>query len=140
MTPQQIFDKAVNGIRAQGGPSVTFSDASSSCRYRINGRKCAAGHIITDTEYKDDMEGRIFRHVVQEYKLDHLMENLELISKLQAAHDRPFDMIRQGVGKDPIYPRPSDEEFFAKFEASVEDIADYNGLTYRRPDVTPSRT
>ncbi len=46
-----VFDKLIE----QGGCSV---NADKNCVYRgLNGRKCAAGQLITDEEYKPQFEG-----------------------------------------------------------------------------------
>ena len=46
VTKQEVFDTVVNGIIAQGGPSIGPADLMlciGICRYRSdNGRKCAA--------------------------------------------------------------------------------------------------
>lgn len=59
---QEIFDIAVGGIIAQGGPSVRPSKSrfggSAVCLYRGNNdRKCAVGQLIADEDYDPAWEG-----------------------------------------------------------------------------------
>lgn len=57
LTAQAVFDQVVTGLAKQGGPSM--SDNGTRCLYRAkNGRRCAAGMAILDTEYKTEFEGR----------------------------------------------------------------------------------
>lgn len=50
LTRQQIYDKAVNGLAAQG---FELAIAGETCAYRTeSGRKCAAGQLIPDEAYK----------------------------------------------------------------------------------------
>jgi hypothetical protein len=55
LTKQQIFDKALNGVRQQGGPSnngVGVVSAKGACAYRgTAGTKCGIGHLIPDDHY-----------------------------------------------------------------------------------------
>jgi hypothetical protein len=58
---QELFEKAVNGLLAQGVPSY---DSSRSCMYRgLNGTKCAIGHLIPDELYDPGFEGTSFMDV-----------------------------------------------------------------------------
>lgn len=50
---QKLFDTAVRGIVAQGGPALNVN----YCVYRApNGNKCAIGHSIPDADYVRLME------------------------------------------------------------------------------------
>lgn len=63
MTAQELFDKTISHLLAQGGQS-TIETAEHGytntilCRYRApNGRRCAVGVHITDEFYTPKMEG-----------------------------------------------------------------------------------
>lgn len=54
-TAQQVFNYVVLALVMQGNRSV---DNNGMCLYRSpDGRKCAAGHLIPDSEYYPSMEG-----------------------------------------------------------------------------------
>lgn len=123
MNMQEIFDKAVGGVVAQGGPSSGVTEELTAvclCLYRgDNGRKCAVGHLIDDSAYSSELEGQN----VSDEKVRWAVENsvgrelsrreVEMLVDLQAAHD-------QGYGED--FP-----EYIPGFLYSVERIADdYN--------------
>jgi hypothetical protein len=56
MTLQEIFDKSVGGVIAQGQQSLNRD--KSSCMYRgEDGAKCVVGHLITDENYYSSYEG-----------------------------------------------------------------------------------
>ncbi len=83
MTPQEIFDKVVNHLRAQGAKSMD----GDACRYRSkDGMQCAAGCLIPDSDYSSDMEDKnvaavsFFKNVYG--------PALDLIWRLQGTHDR----------------------------------------------------
>ena len=55
MNMQEVFDKAVNGIRAQGALSV---NGEGLCCYRGPAEtKCFVGQLITDEAYDPELEG-----------------------------------------------------------------------------------
>lgn len=57
MTNQEVFDKVVKHLRAQGRKAVSDSMAAT-CRYRTEeGLKCAVGCLIPDNEYNPSFEG-----------------------------------------------------------------------------------
>jgi hypothetical protein len=52
---QELYDYIVEAIVKQGRPSVGDNDR---CLYRgPDGLKCAAGHVIPDSMYSEEMEG-----------------------------------------------------------------------------------
>lgn len=53
-TAQQVFDQVVTHLRTQGERST---DAAANCVYRYGKLKCAAGALISDDEYKPEMDG-----------------------------------------------------------------------------------
>ena len=58
LTLQEIFDKAVGGVIAQGGGSYcVVAGKSTRCMYRgPEGRKCAVGQVMPDTVYREHMD------------------------------------------------------------------------------------
>lgn len=82
-TEQQLFDKIVSGLRAQGEPSV---DEDGMCAYRgTGGCKCAAGQVIPDDDYRPWMDDHGTLHEV----LRHcgLSDHYLFIQAMQALHD-----------------------------------------------------
>jgi hypothetical protein len=123
MNAQEIFDTAAIGVIRQGRPSM---GSSGSCAYRgEGGAKCAAGFLLSDEVYdpsmdcneitksSTDWESTVvhFRSRLPQYLLD----NQELITDLQGAHD----------AADPYTQRI----FVLDFIARVTDIADSYGLS-----------
>lgn len=98
LTRQEMFDKAVGGLRAQGtyaSVRVVFSPPHSlmsdytSCRYRTeDGRKCAFGFLIADINYDPAMEGKGAYAVMRKW-LPHLcaQDDWSFVTKLQDIHD-----------------------------------------------------
>lgn len=87
MNAQEIYNTVKAGLASQGWiPSV---DAYGWCAFRDNlGRKCAAGWLIPDEVYDDHMEGEPIEQLFELYsELEHLSRHVELIQKLQDAHD-----------------------------------------------------
>lgn len=76
MTMQQVFDIAAPALLAQGKESMRRRNPDAEddfsiglvCAYRgDNGLKCAIGHIIPDSIYNVDMEGRAVMEVYTMY-------------------------------------------------------------------------
>lgn len=89
MTPQEAFDKIVAHLRAQGAQSMACYGARTGgarCAYRgDDGRMCAAGVLIPDSEYNTDMEGECVREIPF---FDTFPDStVTVIAKLQATHD-----------------------------------------------------
>jgi hypothetical protein len=101
LTNQEIFNTVVTALRKQGKHAGVF-DADGDiieCRYRDEfGNKCAAGHIISDHLYNENMEGVSFQYsvfagrpsepfipVCNELGLD--STNINFIGHLQSIHD-----------------------------------------------------
>lgn len=63
MTRQEIFDKVISGLAAQGWKQSTYKNPLTgvpSCRYRGDGgTKCAIGHLIPDDLYRPDLENMV---------------------------------------------------------------------------------
>jgi hypothetical protein len=84
-TAQDIFDYVARKLMEQGGPSM-----NDHCVYRgKNGRKCAVGWLIDDSEYSSVMdESGPVESLAEEGLLPkRLAEHMRLLQSLQAAHD-----------------------------------------------------
>lgn len=81
---QRLFERVVSAVVRQGEPSV---NKHRQCLYRgPRGLKCAAGHIIRDSEYSRSME-KLPIEDLGSLLPDRLRPHIDLISKLQSAHD-----------------------------------------------------
>lgn len=92
LTNQEIFDKALNGIRNQNYQPSMSGDA---CQYRgPNGTACAVGHCIPQevAEEWDRMLDSTIRSVStekpEEYNQYFTKEQTSFLSDLQFIHDR----------------------------------------------------
>jgi len=100
MTPQEIFDKAVDGMLKQGVQSM---NECGSCVYRSSdGLKCAVGHVIPDELYDPGMDdqttlldGTAIEAILRHYDdLPAWMhEHKVLLTRLQTAHDGPLGWV-----------------------------------------------
>jgi uncharacterized protein YbjT (DUF2867 family) len=136
LTKQEIFDKAVNGIRAQGRPSMGAADRCFS--RSADGYKCAVGHLIPDALYTPEMEGHgialawarqppviggpaKLREALKraDVNVDE-PDTLGLLADLQTCHD--FSARRYGS-----------QEFMHAFEENVRKMAQIYGLIYNPP-------
>lgn len=94
MTPQEIFDTVVTTLLKQGTRSVDKNKSyygNPPCVYRNDqGHKCAAGILIPDDCYDEEMEGNSFKHLLlmEKYNFpEYLYSNKDLINELQFVHD-----------------------------------------------------
>lgn len=100
LTNQQVFDNALNGVRAQG--YVRSQSLSGSCSYRGDGTlKCGIGHSIPDEVYDYAMDcadnSTAVNDVICKFsKLGDLFQNCnkELLQDLQDAHDNMAEPIQ----------------------------------------------
>lgn len=89
-TKQETFDIVAKGLLAQGGPAYT-----DRCWYRAEMpdgymRKCAAGLLISDTDYRPDMElCGVFEGNSVGIVIENAGHSVDLVYDLQRAHDRP---------------------------------------------------
>lgn len=100
MTLQEIFDKSVGGVIAQGGPGVMWCDEGSTCVYLADdGKKCAAGQLLSSEAlertrrqsfgslfipgHPDPMAGVADLLIMSGITLDQFL----LVGALQKAHD-----------------------------------------------------
>ena len=87
-TPQQVFDQVAKHLLEQGKRSMKLDeDGDEFCLYRgPHGTMCAAGCIIADDEYKDNMEGRGWRNLVNLGYASNT--HIDMIDALQSIHDQ----------------------------------------------------
>ena len=91
MNAQETFDTVAKHMLTQGRRSTT--DGANTCRYRgSEGRKCAAGVLIPDEIYTEEMEGLGWRAVCETHPRVP-QAHCQLISELQRIHDtaEPLD-------------------------------------------------
>ncbi len=133
MTKQEMFDKALNGIRAQGGPAVS---PANRCQYRADAtatdpaRKCAAGHLIADEFYSPNFESAPahFR-VVTDAMISSGVDpaNLRWAYEMQRTHDI-VAMANRGF---PV------SRFFEKWETEMQEVAVQMGVVYLPANPSP---
>lgn len=92
MEPQEIFDTVAKHVFAQGERAgIEETDGNFYCRYRTpTGKKCAAGALLPDEYYHENMEGTNWKTIcqVEEFLIpDWMKEHSILINDLQTAHD-----------------------------------------------------
>lgn len=85
MSLQDIFNTVYKGLREQG---FKKSMDGCACAYRdAEGRKCAAGFLITDEEYSSEMEGMGILTLNMQCDLGFSSEQVYFIADLQSDHD-----------------------------------------------------
>lgn len=137
MTRQEMFDKSLEGLRAQDGPS-TYRFA---CAYFGEGdRRCAVGHLLPDA-----LRDTLMRLGINSYPVDGLVresaactegtekdwaflrglsgEDILFLSRLQAA-------LHDGFRSQEV---PSGLDWHTWLEEVAEEFAAQEGLTYERP-------
>lgn len=136
LTRQQIFDKAVGGVIAQGGASIRFDGAryeygpagtEASCQYRSGPtdteRSCAVGQLIDDRFYDPNLEGEVVDHgdgilftkILPSINLD---RDMDFITKLQICHDQATENA------------VNDTDFLHSFRSAAKEVGeDYNLTT-----------
>lgn len=125
MTEQEAFDRALNGIRSQGGPSMRQRESGyvMRCIYRSSdGRKCAVGWLIPDEKYDPDFDDKYsLEDLVDELGLDQGegAPTLALLRQLQEAHDEAAIK----------YPN----QFMERWEERMKRLAEVHGLSYTPP-------
>lgn len=115
MTKQEVFDKAVGGLLTQGCQSLKGGN-KNECMYRgDNGTKCAVGHLIDDDNYRPNVEGHnIYAKEVQVALL---------ASRVDITDDEIFELLQS-------LQRIHDESSLDLWRERLEEIADYNNLTF----------
>lgn len=129
MNYQEAFDKALTGIRAQGGPSMR----GTLCMYRSDdGRKCGVGHLIPDEAYTWGMEGKkaseipIARAAGADDTAYAFYKDRCFLEELQNAHDFAAQYADGTGAYDGI-------AFFVRFEPRMQQLARKHNLNYTEP-------
>ena len=81
-TEQEVFDQVYIHLLTQNKKSRD----RTTCLYRYNGLKCAAGCLISDNEYQPEMEGRNWYLLYTNFNITNNHHNL--INDLQIIHDK----------------------------------------------------
>lgn len=144
LTLQQIFDKALAGVRQQGGPA---RNADGDCAYRTElGLACGVGHLIPDSHYDHALdhvidglpvsraakyaegtltvpnpEARTLYEVLKAGGVDLADPTTRrLVVRLQSAHDKFANM--------------DSRRFFLYWEVDMEQVAREFHLEYAQPE------
>lgn len=122
MNSQEIFDKIVSHLRAQGEKSVKRDiDGQFMCAYRgDDGRKCAIGALIPDLMYESRMEG---------IDLDFLLIRFPKINLL---FDNAFD-VNNPSSLLKFFQRIHDGDPVAAWEEEFQRLAEKYKLKYTAP-------
>lgn len=132
MTQQEIFDKALSGIRRQG----VKAESGEFCVYYDyeTGNKCAAGQLLDDKTaeavaetdmgkwfYLDDMHTEDVQAIKEIGIPDYLTtpDNISLIQDIQYCHD--------------FAPGGYNPNFMDGFEMGMKELAESYGLVYTAP-------
>jgi hypothetical protein len=141
MELQELFDMSVGGVIKQGKPA--FDKNLRRCMYRMyvgnETLKCAAGQVLPDENYDKFMENTTVANVTYFIK-NFSVQALELLQKLQRAHDKIFDdatvdkhdfdgVVQFVVGGH--VPIPGNQEWLDFFRKETQGIADTYGLQYK---------
>jgi hypothetical protein len=122
MNEQEAFDRSVGGVLKQGGPSAVYKidgGTRAVCLYRgPNGRRCAAGHLIDDADYREEFEGSAYFQLVTAGLLAPIVGGSALVHLLQLSHDNA------ATGTD------CDSDFIREFEANAKKVASDFGLNW----------
>lgn len=86
MTGQEVFDRVVAHLRAQGEKAIS---GTGLCLYRgADGRKCAVGCLIPDELYTPAVEGEAVDGPYMKDLLREIGVRQDLALGLQQVHDR----------------------------------------------------
>lgn len=135
-TLQQIFDEAVGGIRAQGGPG--YDSSAARCRYRVNGPdgrtiKCVAGQVIPDQIFDPswDNGGKSFWSLCE---IPAFVDGMRKYADIDVSDKRVQDLLgRLQSGHDYAAQAGSPNDFMPIFEKAALQAARTYGLTYNQP-------
>ncbi len=95
-TMQDLFNKSVEGVYLQDGPSIYSPQGENFCAYRADddtGNCCAIGHLIHDDHYGTHLEGStmdapdVNYAVEQSINRDLESTEIDMLINLQEAHD-----------------------------------------------------
>lgn len=112
---QEIFTFVAEALLKQGKPSIS---AKGNCLYRgSDGCKCAAGWLIPDEEYAENIEGKSVHGL--SYFQSFVGLKLTLISDLQRAHDNTA----LADTDTEFYPNETGTSFVSDLTAELEKVA-----------------
>lgn len=84
-TEQQVFDQVAEHLMKQGCRSYINDDVGCAYRGPTEGLMCAAGCLISDSEYRQTWEGKNWQGLVENHRVP--ATHMEMINELQDAHD-----------------------------------------------------
>lgn len=130
LTKQQAFNRALNGVFIQGGPSVI----NGLCAYRTeSGRACGIGYLMSDVFVKTKSEI---------YDADHmfLKFNTTPVCDLREGNYLPVNVTRFSevfltdlqFAHDNAYEKCSDDDFMICFLDNMKVVAKKHGLSKKR--------
>jgi hypothetical protein len=123
---QEVFDKALTHLRAQGKPSLN-PKTIWKCQYRSpEGLKCAVGCLIPDEDYREEMEGRNANEVLR-----------EVLGMRLSAEESSFINDLQCTLHDNFASRFVGPAFLEGLEAAAATFAYTYHLTYQPPAEEP---
>ena len=124
MTPQEIFDKAVGGVIAQGKLAI---DPNRGCAYRTeDGAACVVGQLIDAETAKEwdefnDPDPTIMSIAHSHLGIPEEMEpHLKLLAELQSAHDGAYRVNHRNDAKE-----------IQDFIEAARQVALRNGLEFK---------
>lgn len=113
MTKQEVFDKVLAHLRAQGRKAL---DDRRQCMYRApDGAKCAAGCLISDEQYGPRLEGK--------------SANMSKVHAALSASGVPEDAMPVVQELQGIHDSHSPDQWEAEFARLAKEY----GLTYAPP-------
>lgn len=124
---QMMFNTVYTHLWNQGGPSINVqlcpeTGASVTCMYRdSSGRMCAVGVLIPNEQYVPDMENTPVNRLVNNFHLPEIEANVDMLHKMQMAHDHAGCEVFHNFNSDPKVWREKLTERFLK-------IAQQHGL------------
>lgn len=93
-TEQEVFDQVVNHLLTQKEKCQDDVNGFTLCRYRANGKMCAAGCLISEEEYKSFQKSEETRNYLEGHNWSDLIDygrvpdqHEQLIIDLQVIHD-----------------------------------------------------
>lgn len=130
MNRQDLFDRAVAGIRKQGGLALT--DNGLGCLYLTkDGRRCAIGHLLPEGHPAlSPKVGMGVTNLFRNYPdlntyFGVASDDIQFLIELQRVHDKA------GFATD--YTSNPATDHLPRFETAARALAEHYGLTYTPP-------
>lgn len=133
LTPQQVFDNALFGIRKQGYAQSIKLDGTACLYESDNGRRCVIGHSVPNAALRALMDNAEFSEgstitnilgsTAEELAPARLLFSqcpLDFLERLQTIHDDLGSFARVGLAWG--------------FEEEMKDLAEIFDLTYTPPE------